>query len=37
MKNEWEILPKILITSAEKKIGIDEITKYIQYLNHLNN
>ena len=37
MKNEWEILPKILITSAEKKIGIDEITKYIQYLNHLYN
>ena len=35
MKNEWIELPKMLTTSAEKKIGIDKITDYIESLNNL--
>lgn len=36
MKNEWEELPKMFITSAEKKIGIYGVTEYIGSLNNLN-
>ena len=34
MLKEWEELPKIFITSAEKKIGGNEIITYIEGLNH---
>ena len=30
---QWEELPKIFITSAEKKTGLSEITTYIEQLN----
>ena len=33
MKKQWEKLPEIFITSAEKKKGLYEITKYIEALN----
>ena len=33
MEKEWEDLPEIFITSAEKIIGTQEITDYIEELN----
>ncbi len=33
MLKYWEDLPEIFSTSAEKKVGLDEITKYIEHLN----
>ncbi len=33
MLKQWEELPEIFTTSAEKKKGIDEIAKYIEHLN----
>ena len=34
MLKQWEELPKIFITSAEKKIGLSEIKIYIEHLNN---
>ena len=33
MLKEWEELPQTFTTSAEKKIGLNEIAKYIEHLN----
>ena len=33
MLNEWEELPEIFITSAQNKMGVNDIFKYIKYLN----
>jgi len=33
MLKQWEELPQVFITSAEKKEGIEEITKLIKRLN----
>ena len=33
MLNEWEELPEIFITSAQNKMGVKDIYKYIKYLN----
>ena len=33
MLKEWEELPEIFITSAEKKTGLNEIATYIKHLN----
>ena len=33
MLKAWEYLPSVFVTSAEKKTGLDEIIKYIEYLN----
>ena len=33
MIKQWEELPEIFITSAEKKTGLNEITTYIERLN----
>lgn len=33
MLKTWEYLPSVFVTSAEKKTGLDEIIKYIEYLN----
>ena len=33
MLKQWEELPEIFITSAEKKTGLSNIIKYIEHLN----
>jgi len=33
MLKKWETLPQIFLTSARKKTGVDEITKFIKVLN----
>tara|TARA_B100001758_G_C18332308_1_gene569512 strand:+ start:256 stop:864 length:609 start_codon:yes stop_codon:yes gene_type:complete len=33
MLSEWEELPEIFITSAQNKMGVEDISKYIKYLN----
>ena len=33
MQKEWEVLPETFVTSAEKKIGTEEIVDYIEKLN----
>ena len=35
MLKEWEELPEMFITSAEKKTGLNELKKYIQSLNSI--
>lgn len=35
MLKEWEELPESFTTSAEKKIGLNEVSTYIEYLNPL--
>ena len=34
MLKEWEVLPDVFITSAEQKLGRDEILSFIEKLNH---
>ena len=33
MLKEWSELPKIILTSSKKNIGIEELKSYINYLN----
>ena len=33
MSNEWSELPKIILTSSKKNIGLEELKNYINYLN----
>ena len=35
MLNEWSELPKIILTSSKKNIGLEELKNYIKYLNSI--